>query len=103
MNVPRVKRKSEGIRRRVFEAAKQQFAPQGLYGPRVARSMSGDPYDGHTLPEALKQAAILSDVKPEVVLVDRGYKGVATEGAKIYLAFDQRRRRLICCSETRVE
>jgi IS5 family transposase len=65
--------------------------------------MSGDPYDGHTLPEVLKQAAILSDVKPEVVLVDRGYKRVAIEGAKIYLASDRRRRRLICCSETWVE
>jgi hypothetical protein len=37
MNVPRVKRKSEGTRRRVFEAAKQKYALQGLYGPRVAQ------------------------------------------------------------------
>jgi IS5 family transposase len=78
MNVPRVRRKSDGTPRRVFEAAKQQFAPKGLYGPVVARSMSGDPYGRHTLPETLKQEAILSDVKPEVVLVDLGYKGVAT-------------------------
>ncbi len=46
--------------------------------------MPGNPYDGHTLPEALEQAAILSDVKPEVAIVDRGYKGVAIEGVKIY-------------------
>jgi IS5 family transposase len=46
--------------------------------------MPGNPYDGHTLAEALEQAAILSDVKPEVVVVDRGYKGVVVDGAKIY-------------------
>ncbi len=49
-----------------------------------ARSMPGNPYDGHTLAEALEQAAILSDVKPEVAVVDRGYKGVVVDGVKIY-------------------
>ncbi|CAN7433703.1 IS5 family transposase [Caballeronia sp. LjRoot34] len=49
-----------------------------------ARSMPGNPYDGHTLAEALEQAAILSDVSPEVAIVDRGYKGVALDGVKIY-------------------
>ncbi|MEM5390118.1 IS5 family transposase [Paraburkholderia phymatum] len=48
------------------------------------RSMPGSPYDGHTLAEALEQAAILSDVTPEVAVVDRGYKGVAIDGVKIY-------------------
>ena len=49
-----------------------------------ARSMPGNPYDGHTLAEALEQAAILSDVTPEVAIVDRGYRGVAIDGVKIY-------------------
>jgi IS5 family transposase len=48
------------------------------------RSMPGSPYDGHTLAEALEQAAILSEVTPEVAVVDRGYKGVAIDGVKIY-------------------
>jgi IS5 family transposase len=48
------------------------------------RSMPGNPYDGHTLAEALEQAAILSDVPPEVAIVDRGYKGVAIDGVKVY-------------------
>jgi transposase, IS5 family len=48
------------------------------------RSMPGNPYDGHTLAEALEQVAILSDVPPEVAIVDRGYKGVAVEGVRIY-------------------
>ncbi|KVG83976.1 hypothetical protein WJ36_01690 [Burkholderia ubonensis] len=42
-----------------------------------ARSMPGNPYDGHTLAEALEQAAILSDVQPEIAIVDRGYGGEA--------------------------
>jgi IS5 family transposase len=37
-----------------------------------------------TLAEALEQAAILCDAKPEVAIVDRGYKGVAIDGVKIY-------------------
>ncbi|WP_233808643.1 IS5 family transposase [Paraburkholderia sp. HP33-1] len=48
------------------------------------RSMPGNPYDGHTLAEALEQAAILSDITPEIAVVDRGYKGVDIEGVKIY-------------------
>jgi IS5 family transposase len=48
------------------------------------RSMPGNPYDGHTLAEALEQAEILSDAKPEVAIVDRGYNGVAVDGVKIY-------------------
>ncbi|MGF6604375.1 IS5 family transposase [Paraburkholderia sp. GAS448] len=48
------------------------------------RSMPGNPYDGHTLAEALEQAANLCDATPEVAIVDRGYKGVAVDGVKIY-------------------
>lgn len=49
-----------------------------------ARSMPGNPYDGHTLAEALEQTTILSEVTPEVAIVDRGYKGIEIEGVKIY-------------------
>lgn len=45
--------------------------------------MPGNPYDGHTLAEALEQAAVLSDAQPEIVVVDRGYKGVAVDGVKV--------------------
>jgi transposase, IS5 family len=48
------------------------------------RSMPGNPYDGHTLAESLEQAAMLCDATPEVAIADRGYKGVAVGGAKIY-------------------
>lgn len=46
--------------------------------------MPGNPCDGHTLAEALEQAAILSDVQPEIAVAVRGYKGVAIDGVKIY-------------------
>ena len=49
-----------------------------------ARSMPGNPYDGHTLHEALEQAEILSGVRPQIAVVDRGYRGVAVEGVKVY-------------------
>ena len=46
--------------------------------------MPDNPYDGHTLAEALEQAAILSDATPEIAIVDRGYKWVEVDGVKIY-------------------
>jgi len=33
--------------------------------------MPGDPYDGHTLPEALELVAILADVPIHTVIVDQ--------------------------------
>lgn len=48
-----------------------------------ARSMPGNPYDGHTLAETLEQAAILSDSTIHTAVVDRGYKGVEVPGVRI--------------------
>lgn len=39
------------------------------------RSFAGNPYDGHTLKEALEQVEILTDQRPELAVVDRGYRG----------------------------
>lgn len=39
------------------------------------RSMPGNPYDGHTLLEALEQVAIPTDCQPKEVFVDLGYRG----------------------------
>jgi transposase, IS5 family len=49
------------------------------------RSMPGNPYDGHTLHEALEQAGILSgtDKLPQTAIVDKGYRGVEIEGVRI--------------------
>lgn len=49
------------------------------------RSMPGNPYDGHTLFEALEQVAILTDCQPKEVFVDLGYRGVEVQpGTKVY-------------------
>ena len=55
-----------------------------------ARSMPGNPYDGHTLHEALEQAEILSDIKPEMVFVDRGYRGAEIDGVQIWKSGQRR-------------
>jgi IS5 family transposase len=47
------------------------------------RSMPGNPYDGHTLAEALEQVGILADAKPKIAIVDKGYRGVEINGAPI--------------------
>jgi IS5 family transposase len=37
------------------------------------RSMPGNPYDGHTLEEAIEKVSILAQRTPKTVIVDRGY------------------------------
>lgn len=54
------------------------------------RSMPGNPYDGHTLYEALEQAEILSNVKPQMAFVDRGYRGVEIDGVQIWKSGQKR-------------
>ncbi|MGX0904860.1 IS5 family transposase [Roseovarius sp. MBR-79] len=39
------------------------------------RSLQGNPYDGHTLHEALEQVETLTDQRPDMAFVDRGYRG----------------------------
>lgn len=39
------------------------------------RGFAGHPYDGHTLQQALSQVELLTDRRPELAVVDRGYRG----------------------------
>jgi IS5 family transposase len=55
-----------------------------------ARSMPGNPFDGHTLNEALEQAEILSEIKPKVAIVDRGYRGAQVPGVRIWMSGQKR-------------
>lgn len=55
-----------------------------------SRSMPGNPFDGHTLHEALEQAHILSNIKPEIAIVDRGYRGVEIDGVTIWRSGQKR-------------
>jgi len=86
LHAPEVECISKGKARKPYEfGVKVSITTTHKEGLVVgARSMPGNPYDGHTLAEALEQAAILSDVQPEIAVVDRGYRGVAIDGVKIY-------------------
>ena len=52
-----------------------------------AQAFHGNPYDGHTLKEAMEQAGRLADFTPKGIFVDRGYRGHNYEGpAKVHVA-----------------
>jgi len=88
LHAPEVECISKGKARRPYEfGVKVSITTTHREGLVIgARSMPGNPYDGHTLADALEQAAILSDVKAHIAVVDRGYRGVAISGVKIYHA-----------------
>lgn len=48
------------------------------------RSLPGNPFDGHTLAEAIEQVEILTDQKPKAVFVDKGYRGAEVPGVKVW-------------------
>jgi IS5 family transposase len=50
------------------------------------RAQPGNPYDGHTLSEALEQVEILTDQRPEMAFVDRGYRGHGVENVKVFIS-----------------
>ncbi len=55
------------------------------------RLMPGNPYDGHTVDSQLEQLEILTDVRPKIALVDRGYRGVEAAGGTRLLVSHTRR------------
>ena len=54
------------------------------------RAMSGNPYDGHTLAEALEQVETLTDQCPDLAVVDRGYRGHGVEKTMVLIAGQRR-------------
>ena len=50
------------------------------------RALPGNPYDGHTLHEALEQVEILTDQRPDMAFVDRGYRGHGVETVKVFIS-----------------
>lgn len=48
------------------------------------RSLPGNPFDGHTLAEAIEQVTILNDQKPKAVFVDKGYQGAEVPGVQVW-------------------
>ena len=54
------------------------------------RSLPGNPYDGHTLGEALEQVGILTGHPPKRAVVDRGYKGHGVEHTQVLISSTRR-------------
>lgn len=50
------------------------------------RAMPGNPYDGHTLAEALEQVETLTDCCPELAVVDRGYRGHGVTRTRVLIS-----------------
>jgi len=50
------------------------------------RALPGNPYDGHTLHEALEQVEILTDQRPDMAFVDRGYRGHGVDHVKVFIS-----------------
>jgi IS5 family transposase len=54
------------------------------------RSLPGNPCDGHTLAEALEQVEILTDCRPRLAVVDRGYRGHGVETTRVLISGTRR-------------
>lgn len=54
------------------------------------RALPGNPYDGHTLAEALEQVEILTDQRPALAVVDRGYRGHGVETTRVLISGSKR-------------
>ena len=54
------------------------------------RSFAGNPYDGHTLGAALEQVEILTEHLPELVVVDRGYRGHGVDKTQVLISGTRR-------------
>lgn len=85
LHAPEVQCLSKGKARQRYEfGVKVSVATTLREGLVVGmRAMPGNPYDGHTLEEALEQAEILSGRRARSVFVDRGYRGVQLAGVGV--------------------
>jgi IS5 family transposase len=54
------------------------------------RALPGNPYDGHTLAEALEQVEILTDQRPRLAVVDRGYRGHGVTTTRVLISGTRR-------------
>src|SRR5450759_1772871 len=55
-----------------------------------ALALPGNPFDGHTLPAALRQVERLTGTQPERCFVDRGYRGHGIEDISVHIAGQKR-------------
>ena len=92
LHAPEVECISKGKARQPYEfGVKVTVATTHKEGLVVGmRSLPGNPYDGHTLPEAIEQVSILTGQKPKAVFVDKGYRGVSVDGVTIWRSGQKR-------------
>jgi transposase, IS5 family len=92
LHAPEVECISKGKARQPYEfGVKVTVATTHKEGLVVGiRSLPGNPYDGHTLPEAIEQVSILTGQKPKAVFVDKGYRGVNIEAVTIWRSGQKR-------------
>lgn len=53
-------------------------------------ALPGNPYDGHTLAEALEQVEILTHRHPELAVVERGYRGHGVQATRVLISGTRR-------------
>lgn len=92
IHAPEVECISKGKSRQKYEfGVKVTIATTHKEGLVVGmRSLPGNPFDGHTLHEAIEQVSILTDQKPKAVFVDKGYAGAEIEGVSIWRSGQKR-------------
>lgn len=84
-HAPEVECISKGKARQPYEfGVKVSIATTAKKGLVVgARSFPGNPYDGDTLADQWEQTGILTDVDPEWLIVDLGYRGRAVDNVRV--------------------
>ena len=71
---------SKGKEHKKYEFGNKVSIIWNIKGVIVGAMSFRNEYDGHTLPEAVKQAIRLTGVEPQVVAGDRGYRGISKIG-----------------------
>jgi transposase, IS5 family len=92
-HAPEVECIAKGKARRPYEfGVKVSLAVTAKEGFVVgARSVPGNPYDGHTLAEQLEQVEILTGYRPKQAFADRGYRRAEVpDGCTMYLSGQRR-------------
>lgn len=70
-----------GVKVGIVSTSKESFV-------LAAKSLPGNPFDGHTLQQCLEQAQRVSGIQPKEAYADKGYRGhgCATDSLKVWLS-----------------
>jgi IS5 family transposase len=92
LHEPEVDCISKGKARIRYEFGTKVSVATTLAGGSVVgmRSTPGNPYDGHTLADALQQVETLTGCQPALAGVDRGYRGHGVGGTTVLISGTRR-------------